>query len=398
MCASMRWQACLSEITYLLKAKEIVILFVARLCASWTTVLQMVALTLLTLCLVRPPGVLVVLGEPQQVQTTNPKVGVHTRLMDEVEHWKMQRTLVLAREMGATWIVEYFPWAYIEFEAGRYDWSHSDVIIAHAANQGLKVVARLGMVPDWARPAPEVQETTFTYLDESAYASFAAYAAAFVARYGDTVPTIIIWNEPNLSYEWGFRPVDPEGYVKLLATVYPLVHQAHPQVKVLAGALAPTLEPEDSPAGLNDLLYLERMYQAGGSAVFDGLAAHAYGLGFPPEAEPSPELLNFRRVELLREIMVRNGDAAKPIFVTEGGWNDHPRWTWAVKPNQRVSYTLGAYAWALNEWPWCPAVVLWVFRTPAPLRNYQDYYAFVTSDFRERPIYTFAQQEFTANR
>ncbi len=363
----------------------------------WIGALQLIVITFLTVLLIRPPGVLVVLGEPQQVQTTNLKVGVHTRLMDEVETWKVQRTLTLAREMGASWVVEYFPWAYIETEPGYYDWRHSDTIIAHAANQGLTVIARLGMTPVWTRPDPDVQVTTFTYLDETAYDAFAAYAAAFAARYGDAVRHLIIWNEPNLSYEWGFRPVDPESYVKLLATVYPAVHQADPQVQVLAGALAPTLEPEGSPAGLNDLLYLERMYEAGGAEVFDALAAHAYGLVFPPEAPPHPELLNFRRVELLREIMVRYGDDAKSIFVTEGGWNDHPRWTWAVKPAQRVTYTLGAYAWAQAEWPWCPVVAMWVFRTPTPLRNYQDYFAFVTSDFRERPLYTFARREFTGN-
>ena len=394
----MKWQEQHNRHLYLSESLKLATRAVSRLHGSWTIILQLVVMMVLTTFLVRPPGVLVVLGEPQRVQTTNPKVGVHTRLMDEVEPWKIQRTLVLAREMGAAWIVEYFPWAYIEPEAGHYDWSHSDAIITHAAHQGLTVIARLGMVPEWARPDPEIQETTLTYLDEPAYEQFAAYAAAFAARYGDTVPYIIIWNEPNLSYEWGFRPVDPESYVKLLATVYPLVHQAHPNVSILAGALAPTLEPEGSPAGLNDLLYLERIYEADGAAYFDGLAAHAYGLGFQLEAAPAPDLLNFRRVELLRELMVRYGDADKPIFVTEGGWNDHPRWTWSVKPAQRVTYSLGAYALALNEWSWCPAVVLWVFRTPAPLRNYQDYFAFVTSDFRERPIYTFAQQEFTANK
>lgn len=361
---------------------------------SWCGVLQSFALLIAAVFVLRPPGVLVVLGPPQQVHTTNPKVGVHTRLIDEVEAWKIQRTLILAREMGATWIVEYFPWAYIETAPGRYDWRHSDMIITHAANQGLTVIARLGMTPAWARPAPTEQETTFTYLDADAYADFAAFVAAFVARYRETVRHIIIWNEPNLSFEWGFRPVDPEGYVELLSVVYPVAHRANPEVVVLGGALAPTLEPEGSPAGLNDLLYLERMYQAGGGAYFDALAAHAYGLVFPPEMPPAPDLLNFRRVELLREIMVRYGDGDKPIYITESGWNDHPRWTWAVKPMQRVTYTLAAYQWALTEWPWCPALVMWVFRTPTPLRNYQDYFAFVTPDFRARPVYTFAQQEF----
>ncbi|MCD6344113.1 MAG: hypothetical protein J7M17_00705, partial [Anaerolineae bacterium] len=61
---------------------------------------------LLAVCVASsPPGILVVLGSPQTVRTTNTKVGVHTRLSDEVEEWKVQRTLALAREMGASWVV-----------------------------------------------------------------------------------------------------------------------------------------------------------------------------------------------------------------------------------------------------------------------------------------------------
>jgi hypothetical protein len=354
------------------------------------------ALLIVILWGVRPPGVLVTMAEQQQVQTSNPKVGLHTRLTDEVEEWKIQRSLALVREMGAPWIVEYFPWAYYEPEKGHHDWTHTDMVIRHARNQGLTVIARLGMTPAWARPDPKDQETTNTYLDADSYIDFADFVAVFVARYKDDVQHIIVWNEPNLSFEWGYRPVDPAAYVDLLRVVYPAAHAANSDIIVLGGALAPTLEPPESPAGLNDLLYLEAMYAAGGGTYFDALAAHAYGLGFAPETPPDPELINFRRVELLREIMDANGDADKPIYVTEAGWNDHPRWTWAVKPGQRIQYTLDAYTWAAEQWPWCPVVAMWMLRTPAKLRNYQDYYAYVTPDFQQRLIYT-AVQAYTGN-
>ena len=354
------------------------------------------ALLLIILWGVRPPGALVTMPDQQQVQTSNPKVGLHTRLTDEVEEWKIQRSLALVRQMGAPWIVEYFPWAYYEPERGHYDWTHTDMVIQHARNQGLTVIARLGMTPAWARPNPKEQETTDTYLDADSYADFADFVAVFATRYKDDVQHIIIWNEPNLSFEWGYQTVDPAGYVDLLRTVYPAAHTANPAITVLGGALAPTLEPPGSPAGLNDLLYLEAMYAADGGAYFDALSAHAYGLGFAPETPPGPELINFRRVELLREIMDANGDADKPIYVTEAGWNDHPRWTWAVKPGQRVQYTLDAYTWAAEQWPWCPVVAMWMLRTPTKLRNYQDYYAYVTPDFQQRLIYT-AVQAYTGN-
>jgi len=351
---------------------------------------------LLVLCFIKSPPVHYEMPPPQTVVTTNPKVGVHTRLTDEVEDWKIRTTLSMVREMGAPWVVEYFPWAYIEPEQGTFAWDHTDSVIAHAENQGVRVIARLGMVPEWARPAPDGQETTSTYLDADYYEVFARFVGTFVARYRGTVREIIIWNEPNLSFEWGYRPVDPAGYVAMLHEVYRVAHQANSDIVVLAGALAPTLEPPGSPAGLNDLVYLKKMYEAGAAASFDALAAHAYGLAFAPDVAPAEDLINFRRIELLREIMDSHGDEEKLIYITEAGWNDHPRWSWAVLPSQRARYTLDAYSWAEEHWDWCPVVAMWMFRTPVSLHNYQDYYAYVTPDFQVRPIYT-AVQAYTGN-
>jgi hypothetical protein len=156
------------------------------------------------------------------------------------------------------------------------------------------------------------------------------------------------------------------------------------------------LEPAGSPNGVHDLLYLQALYDAGAAPYFDGLAAHTYGLTSPPEAEPGPQRLNFRRIELLREIMVANGDAEKQIHITESGWNDHPRWTMAVRPGQRIAYTRDAILWAETHWPYVDLVALWVFRTPAPVGSYMDYYALVTPEFIKRPIYD-EMQIFTGN-
>lgn len=346
------------------------------------------ALLLLLLPRLAPPRPLVVVGSPQTVETQHPVVGVHTRLTDEVEEWKVQRTLEMVREMGALWIVEFFPWAYIEpFEAGEFNWGHTDTVIRHAEAQGLTVIARLGTVPEWARPDADEQSTTWNYLDGSNYPEFAAFVGAFVARYAGQVNHIVIWNEPNLSFEWGYRPVDPEGYTELLAAAYDAAKAANQEVVVLGGALAPTLEADRSAAGLNDLQYLERMYEAGAGAYMDGLAVHAYGWAFPPEEPPAADVINFRRVELLREIMVANGDGWKPVYITEAGWNDHPRWARAVRPGQRVTFTLDAYRWAEEAWPWAKMVAMWAFRFPAPQRSYADYFCFVAPDFTPKPIY-----------
>jgi hypothetical protein len=363
-----------------------------NLLPRWNGRLSRALLLLILLRLLLPAPILITPGDPQTVITDHNNVGVHTRLTDEVEEWKIQRSLQLVREMGAPWIVEFFPWAYYQAADGDIAWQHPDQVVSHAHAQGLNIIARLGLTPDWARPP----DTPLTYLDEEAYDDFATFAAAFAARYENEVGTIIIGNEPNLSYEWGYRSTTPADYVHLLQKVYPAVKAANPNVQVLAGALAPTLEPQGSPWGLNDLHYLQGMYDAGAAPYFDDLAVHAYGLTFPPLAEPDPQILNFRRVELVREIMVENGDDHKSIFITETGWNDHPRWTKAVRPGQRIQYTLDALHYAEENWPYVETLALWAFRFPAPTKSYMDYFTLVTPEFVTKPIYE-ALQTYTGN-
>ena len=122
------------------------------------------------------------LGPLRHVTTTNPKIGVHTRLTDEVEEWKIKRTWEMVREMGAPWVVEYFPWAYIEEPPGRYDWTHADLVVDHAAQQGLTVIARLASFPTGRGP----KETTPLYLDDDRFDDFGRFAAEFAKRYAGT--------------------------------------------------------------------------------------------------------------------------------------------------------------------------------------------------------------------
>ena len=319
-----------------------------------------------------------------QVLTHNPKLGVHTRLTDEQDPQKIAQTLRLVREMGAAWDVEYFPWDYVQpVDRAHFDWTHSDAVVAAAAHEGLTLVARLDGVPAWARPP----QTTWRYLDPDHYADFAAFVAAFVTRYHDTVHYVILWNEPNLTSEWGMRPPDPPAYVALLKAGYAAAKRADPAVTVLMAGLAPTLVTDSQQ--MHDTEFLQRVYDAGGGTAFDMLAAHSYGYNNPPDEPPSDDVhgMNFARAQVLHDVMARNGDGAKPVMITEGGWNDSPRWIWSVKPYQRIEYTIRAYEKARTEWPWCVAVNLWAFRLPAPAYTYMDNYTFVTPDFIPKPIY-----------
>jgi len=355
---------------------------------------------------VRPPQLLVTLGQQQTVVTRNTLAGVHTRFVDEAEPWKIQRGLEMVREMGAPWIVEFFPWAYYEKSKGQFEWSGAERIIDQANRQGLAVIARLGFVPEWARPKMiDGHETTTTYLAPEHYRDFAEFAAAFAAHFKGRVRYIVVWNEPNLTNEWGMRRVDPSAYVAMLSIVYPALKRANPDVLVLVGALAPTIE-RNPDAALSDVTYLNDMYaglarplQATQSRTkadtrqitglirpWDAWALHTYGTTFAPEDAPDPAKINFRRVELLRAVMRAHSDNA-PIYITESGWNDAPNWINGVTPAQRIDYTLRALDYAKTHWADVKCVAFWVFKLPAPARGYRDNFTFVTPSLESLPIY-----------
>lgn len=319
---------------------------------------------------------------PEVVETRNPRLGVHTRLADEPEAWKVSRTLRMVREMGAPWIVETFPWAYIEPRPGEFDWQHADLVVEQAYQQGLQIVARLDLVPSWARP----DGSSTRYLDASHYADYARFAAAFAQRYRERIRHIIVWNEPNTAFEWGGRPPDPAAYVALLRETYLQIKAVHPDAVVLAAGLAPTTESPEGGRAWNDLLYLQAMYDAGAQPYFDALAAHAYGWQDPFSQRPDPGRVNFRRVELLRRVMEQNGDSDTLVYITEAGWNDHPRWIHAVGPAERITYTLDACRWAEDQ-DWLAVLAFWQFRMPWGGASAQVYYNFVGVDFTPRPIY-----------
>lgn len=327
------------------------------------------------------------LGPPQTVTTRNPKIGVHLRLSGTSDEAALTEQLSQVREMGGLWVVDLFPWAYVQPRGPRsFDWRGADLMVAHARQQGIEVVARLDIVPEWARP----DDATDRQIDRQHYADFARYAAAFAARYRDDVRYLVLWNEPNLNFEWGSRPPDPGAYAALLKVVVPAVKAANPQIQIAAGALSPG--PSVPGIRMDDLQFLRGMLDAG--APFDVLAVHAYGGREPADAAPHPDRVNFRRIELYRDVLAEFGQRA-PMIVTEGGWNDHPRWSGAVTPAERLRWTVAAYEQSLAQDDLL-AVCLWQFRAPIT-HGYQDNYSFVAADGTPKAIY-WAVREYATGR
>jgi hypothetical protein len=272
-----------------------------------------------------------------------------------------RRDLQLIDEAGFDWVKQHVAWRDIEGAGkGHYNWYFTDRIVAEAEGQGLSLLFRLDREPVWTVPP---RGTTAPNGPPEDPQDFGDFCYAIASRYAGRVEAYQVWNEPNLAREWGGHPPDPAGYVELLRACYVGIKRADPQAWVISAGLSPT--GNGLPHAMPDAEYLIAMYEAGAAPYFDLLGVHAPGFLYPPEISPAEvaaerdghRFFCFRRVEDMREIMVRYGDEGKQVAVLEMGWTTdpiHPGYAWfAVTPEQQADYLVRAFEYAKEHWrPW----------------------------------------------
>ncbi len=335
--------------------------------------------------------------------------GINTFLEQEVEEAKIERSLQLISQAGFRWIRQQFPWEDIEIygkgdywdhQWNRSAWDKYDRLVALAEAYDLEIIARLDNPPAWSRAVGNAEGWSLGPPDD--FEDYGDFVYAVVSRYRGRIRYYQIWNEPNIYPEWGNQPVDPEAYVRLLQIAYRRAKEADPDCVIIAAGLAQTTEP--GPRNLDDLVYLERMYQAGVQGSFDIMGAMVYGLWTGPlDRRASQDRTNFARAQLVREIMVRHGDADKPLWATEVGWNALPAdfegaaIYGRVGLEQQARYAVQAYQRASREWPWMGVMNYWFFRRPSDAEINQSWYYFrmVEPDFELLPVYA-AMRELTS--
>jgi len=329
-------------------------------------------------------------------QTDVNPLGATFFLDREVETWKKEHTLKMARDAGIGWIRQMFPWDSIEPQKGRFwddygnsTWDKFDQIVELAQRYNMRIIARLDRPPDWASQNAAIPAGMPVDPVE-----FGNYVYRVVQRYKGKIQYYQIWNEPNLAAEWGNQPVDPKAYVSLLRIAYQKAKQADPNALILSAPLAQTTET--GPLNLNELDYLNGMYAAGAKDYFDILSANAYGFDKPPTDPPSRDTLNFQRVVLLHEIMVQNRDDKKAVWLNEFAWNASPpsfpadKLYWGrVSEEEQAAYTREAIELA-RTWDWLGVIGIWYFRQVGDIlaTDRSDYYfRIVDVDFTPRLVY-----------
>ncbi len=336
--------------------------------------------------------------------------GVNTFLQLEVEPENVRRSLALIKDAGFGWVRQEFPWEDIEIH-GRGDfldrrndpprvaWEKYDRIVDLARDHHLELLVRLDNPPDWAFADPAASGEKGPPDD---WRDFGNFVATVVGRYCGRIRYYQIWNEPNIYPEWGERDVDPAGYARLLALAAKRARGACPGVVIVSAALAQTTEA--GGRNMDDLAYLEALYEAGWADDFDVLAVQAFGLWTgPTDCRVSRERTNFVRPLLARDIMVRHGDAHKPVWITEMGWDSPPKELPApygrVTEATRARYTVAAYERIGREWPWIGPAFVWFFRRPdfEWHQRPEGYFRLVEPDWVELPVFG-ALQELARRR
>jgi hypothetical protein len=341
---------------------------------------------------------LTVPAAPVERAQVSPQLGMNVFLEQEVDSEKRQRSLELLRAAGVSWIRQELPWEQIEPLArgqtadpkfGESTWAKFDDIVDRARALGLNVLLRLDTSPRWALPA-DAPDGLSPPVDDTDYWDFVSQVAA---RYRGRVAAYQIWNEPNLNTEWGRRPPDAAAYARLLRGASERIRSVDPSARVVMAALAPTLT--ESSDALNELLYLQQLYDAGARGTFDVLAVQAYGLrGGPDDPRLDRSDVTFSRPVLARQLMARNGDSATPVWATEMGWNVNPpsfleQRFGRVTPSLQARYSVRAFERAGEQWPWMQVGYVWYWKRPDDTNRDQDWFWFRVADpdFSLQPVY-----------
>lgn len=331
-----------------------------------------------------------------QYRAASPEYGVSAFLFGVPE--TTERDLGILTDAGFGWAKLMVPWRAIEWSCkGCLDWSDLDRTVAAATASGVKLLVRVDFSPPWAQETPTDNSPPANPDD------YVDFVRQLVGRYGADSPigrvhAVAVWNEPNLTRDWGDKPIDRRAaseYAYLLKETYKGVKEVDPEVTVVTAGLSPTATA-DGTAQPDDV-YLDWLFKSGIKGYYDVLGVHGAGYGNPPETPIGSvpgyqhDAFYFRRAEQLRAIQEQYGDGDKQVWLLEFGWTTDKlnlSYAWyAVTPEQQADYIVRAYRYALENWsPWIGVMFLWTMNDPRWTEaNEQFWWAVTEPDGMYRP-------------
>jgi polysaccharide biosynthesis protein PslG len=243
----------------------------------------------------------------------------------------------------------------------HYDWSFDDLVAGSLARHSLQWLALVDYSAGWARAQPSLLHSPPVKPGR-----FAAFAAAFAARYGRggafwaahpelpdiPVQTYEIWNEPDNGEFW--QPVpNAAAYSDLYLAARTAITRVDPTARVIVGGLTkPTT-------------FLPQMLDARAQlrGALDGVAVHPYAR--------TPEAV-LGRIRHDRQALNALGLGSVPLYVTEFGWSTRPVGALGFAPESRRPDYITSTIAALGHTN-CSIAAVTLYTWVTPERNPADH-------------------------
>jgi hypothetical protein len=241
-----------------------------------------------------------------------------------------------------------------------YDWRRPDRILHGLRRYGLTPVLTLVGTPAWANEGRPPQFAPPRPRD------FRHFATAAARRY-PWVRYWLIWNEPNKRL-W-LRPTRPRIYVRhLLNPAYEGIHAVLPDARVGGGATG----PRGALGGFAPAAWVRGM--AAAHAKFDAYAHHPYP-ATPTETTSSGGCRNCPWITMatIRKllVLVKRSFGAKPIWLTEYGYQTSPPDTFLGVPLRRQATLLSRAAMRAWRLPRVTMLIQYLYRDELAVSRFQ---------------------------
>jgi hypothetical protein len=227
----------------------------------------------------------------------------------------MEQTLPVgdtAAQLGADWVRLWGTWEGGEPTPGRIDENYVKWIgdkVAAAKQRGVKVLVVIARTPGWANGGKPA------IAPPSDPARFGAYMGELAQRL-PAVDAWEVWNEED-GHEFWLGGPQPAVYTAMLKASYAAIKAVQPNDIVVTGGTIG-----------NNMDFIEQLYAHGAQGSFDAVGVHtdtACLTDGPDVMYRDPQgrvgQYSFTGYREVHAVMSRHGDGAKPIWMTELGWN-----------------------------------------------------------------------------
>lgn len=216
----------------------------------------------------------------------------------------LDQGLALADSLKPDWIYVPVSWSETFPAPDQPNLAALEQVIAAAAQRSIPVVIGLTSAPAWAL-TPQGPDAALT-----------AELSVFLAqRFAPQVQAIELFPRANTVQAWG-APPNPAAYLNLFRAAQDAMLAKNLNVTLVAAGLQP-LPATIATGDMNDLAFLQGLYDAGGRLVVRVISLQYVEITGEPLAAPTEnEYRVLRHYEQVRQVMVKNQHLNGLLWIT----------------------------------------------------------------------------------